>query len=145
MDEEKIEEPEDEEDDEEEEVKKGKKVKLNTGKAKKASEKPSVFKKGKWNPNVEIVEHCHQLESASLVPNFDCSTRNSNREVIRAAQIGSEKLMEKIVKSESKISRLTERWGVDNRITALKVLLDKGNKHLLMNYLELVTDEKPAT
>jgi hypothetical protein len=28
--------------------------------------------------------------------------------------IGSKKLFDKIVKSDNKISRLTERWGVDN-------------------------------
>ena len=131
-----------EEPEEEEEPQKGKKVKLNSGRVVKAAAKPAVFKKGKWNPNVEVVEKCQQLESESLVPNFECSTRNSNREVIRAAKIGSKKLLEKVAKSDCKLSRLTERWGVDNRTTALKILLDKGNKELLISFLELATDDK---
>lgn len=130
--------------DDEEEPRKGKKVKLNSGKVAKAAAKPAVFKKGKWNPNVQVLDKCQQLESESLVPNFDCSTRNSNREIIRAAKIGSKKLLEKVAKSEYKISRLTERWGVDNRTTALKLLMDKGNKELLISYLELATDDKKA-
>ena len=99
---------------------------------KKVKKHPEVYKKGVWNPNVGIIEHCQQLESESLVPNFECSTRNSNREVIRACQIGSKKLLEKIVSSHYKISRLTERWGVENHKTALKVLIDQGNIDLLI-------------
>jgi ankyrin repeat protein/predicted DNA-binding WGR domain protein len=121
---------------------KGRKIKLNTGKASKAAIKPAVYKKGKWNPNVNLVEEMQQFQSQSLVPNFECSTRNSNREVIRAAKIGSKKLFEKIVKSDKKISRLTERWGVDNRTTALKVLIENGNIDMLTTYLELLTDTK---
>jgi ankyrin repeat protein/predicted DNA-binding WGR domain protein len=147
MDTEELEEPEEAHEDEDEEEgseeikKSNKKAKLNSGKAASAN-KPTVYKKGKWNPNVEIVEECHQLESESVVPNFECSTRNSNREVIRAAKIGSKKLLEKIVKSDHKISRLTERWGVDNRDTALKTIIDNGNKDMLILYLEYLTDEK---
>ena len=78
-------------------------AKGNNGKKVKGA-KPATYKKGKWNPNVDLLEKCEQLESESIVPNFDCSTRNSNREVIRAAMIGSRKLLNKIVKSDRKIS-----------------------------------------
>jgi ankyrin repeat protein/predicted DNA-binding WGR domain protein len=140
MDEEEIEEQEEEED--YAESTKGRKTKLNTGKAAKAVSKPTVYKKGKWNPNVVLVEKCQQLESESAVPNFECSARNSNREVIRAAMTGNKKLFEKIIKSDKKISRLTERWGVDNNITALKILIEKGDTDFLATFLELLTDTK---
>jgi ankyrin repeat protein/predicted DNA-binding WGR domain protein len=128
--------------DEEFEEEKARKVKSNTGKAVKVAAKPLIYKKGKWNPNVDLVDSCQQLESQAMMPNFECSTRNSNREVIRAAMIGSKKLFEKIIKSDKKISRLTERWGVDNDTTAMKILIENGNTDLLTSFLELLTDTK---
>jgi hypothetical protein len=56
MDEEDIEE--DNMSDEEFEEGKGRKVKLNTGKSTKASIKPAIYKKGKWNPSVESLKKC---------------------------------------------------------------------------------------
>jgi ankyrin repeat protein/predicted DNA-binding WGR domain protein len=108
------------------------------GKAK-AKPKPVVYKKGVWNPEVILIEKCEQLESESIVPNFDCSTRNSNREVIRAAKIGSRKLLEKIIESDQKISRLTERWGIDNDTTALKIFIDRGDIDSVIFLLEQIT------
>ena len=79
MDEEDLDEQEDHQEEMDEEFEgKGRKTKLNTGKSTKASIKPTTFKKGKWNPNVNLIETCQQLESQSMVPNFDCSSRNSN-------------------------------------------------------------------
>jgi ankyrin repeat protein len=97
---------------------------------------PTVYKKGKWNPNVVLVTKCEQLESKSEVPNFECSARNSNREVIRAAKIGSKRLLDKILESDSKISRLTERWGIENSMTAFKVYIDQGDMEGLIYLLE---------
>jgi ankyrin repeat protein/predicted DNA-binding WGR domain protein len=141
MDEEEIEEDRGEDEDFSEEGR-GRKTKLNTGKGAKVKAKPTTFKKGKWNPNVVLVEKCLQLESESAVPNFECSARNSNREVIRAAYTKNKKLFEKIIKSDKKISRLTERWGVDNDITALKILIERGDTEFLASILELLTDTK---
>jgi ankyrin repeat protein len=96
-----------------------------------------VFTRGKGNPKVSIVAHCAQLESESLIPNYECSTRNSNREVIRAAKIKSKKLFDKLINSEYKLSRLTERWGIENSTTALKIILsDNNEEQLLIPYLE---------
>jgi ankyrin repeat protein/predicted DNA-binding WGR domain protein len=106
---------------------------------KKAPKKPTEYKRGKWNPHVSIIEKCDQLESESVVPNFECSTRNSNREVIRAAKIGSKKLLDKIIESDYKISRLTERWGVENTTTALKIYIDNGDIDSLIHIMELLT------
>ena len=115
-----------------------KKVKGNSGgSAMAVEEKPKVgFKKGKYNSLVKPLTVCLQLESKSEVPNFECSTRNSNRELIRAAKIGSKKLMTSILNSKEKISSLIQPWGVDNDTTALKILLDKGDKNLLLQYLD---------
>ena len=108
---------------------------------KKEKPKPTEFKRGKWNPNVSLTDTCEQLESESLVPNFECSTRNSNRELIRAAKIGSRKLLDKVLDSNYKISRVTERWGVDNSTTAFKVFIDKGDVDSLIYLLEAVNPQ----
>ena len=123
---------------EEEEEENESKAQKNAAGKKRARPKPTVFKKGVWNPSVETVEKCQQLESESLVPNFDCSTRNSNREIIRACKIGSKQLLEKLLTSNYKISRVTERWGVENSKTAFKVLIDEGNIDLLIFLVEHV-------
>jgi ankyrin repeat protein/predicted DNA-binding WGR domain protein len=113
-------------------------AKGNDGK-KKDPKKPTEYKRGKWNPHVTLIDLCEQLESQSLVPNFECSTRNSNREVIRAAMIDSRKLLDKIVESDHRISRLTERWGVENTTTAMKIYIDRGDIDGLINLVELIT------
>jgi ankyrin repeat protein/predicted DNA-binding WGR domain protein len=131
-----------EEESEEELAKPKLKAKGNAGGQAPAIPKPLVFKRGKWNPNVQIVEKCQQFEGSAAVPNFECSRMNSNREVIRAAQTGNFKLLEKIVASDRKISRLTEQWGVDNDTTALKIILDSGDQKRIMDFLELLQGEK---
>jgi ankyrin repeat protein len=113
-----------------------KSIKKNNGAIQKVSAKPQHFVRGKGNPKVSVIEKCAQLESESLIPNYECSTRNSNREVIRAAKIKSKKLFDKLISSEYKLSRLTERWGVDNTTTALKIILRDNNEELLIPYLE---------
>jgi ankyrin repeat protein/predicted DNA-binding WGR domain protein len=134
---------EEEEESEEQELAKPRlKAKSNAGTQVSAKAKPAVFKRGIWNPNVKIVDKCLQLESDSAVPNFECSRMNSNREVIRAAQIGNNKLLEKIAASDHKISRLTEKWGVDNETNALKIILDSGDQKRIMDFLELLQEEK---
>ncbi len=125
------------EEDEEEEDQESKAQKQGAGK-RKPKPKPTVFKKGVWNPSIEMAEKCQQLESESLVPNFDCSTRNSNRELIRACKIGSKQLLEKVLSSHYRISRVTERWGVENTKTAFKLLIDDGNIDLLIFLVEHV-------
>ena len=112
-----------------------------TAKGNKKKEIPQVYKKGKWNPNVEIIEKCEQLESESSKPNFSCSARNSNREVIRAAYTGNRKLLDKILESDYKISRLTEHWGVENRLTALKAYMDQGDIDSLIYLTEQMTSK----
>lgn len=52
--------------------------------------------------------------------------------------IDNKKLLDKIIKSEGKISRLTQRWGVNNRLTALKIYIDRGDIDSIVNMVELM-------
>src|SRR3990167_751 len=134
------------EDEEAPEIKRpAQKVKTTAGvveKAAKEEKKPIVFKKGKWNPNVEIVEKCHQLESDSLVPNFECSTKNSNREVIRAVVTNNGKLLEKILSSDGKITSLEQSWGIENDQTAVSLAIEGGRKEMALKLFRYITDSK---
>ena len=97
-----------------------------------------VFKKGIINPKVETIDICQQLESRSTVPNFECSTRTSNRELLRAATIGSKDLLVKLMSSHMKLSSLNPQWGVDNKKTPLKILIDNGHIDLIIQMVEVM-------
>ena len=129
-----------EEEEEQEEAPVSKKGKGADGKSK--TLKPSIFKKGKWNPSVELANLHPQLESDSVVPNFDCSSRNSNRELIRAAKTGNKKLLEKILRSDRKITRLNETWGIENTTTAFKLMVDRGDIEMIISTIEAQKDVK---
>lgn len=47
----------------------------------------------------------------------------NNKEIIRAAMIGSDILMEKIINSYKRISNLYERWAPENDVNVLEILL----------------------
>lgn len=62
--------------------------------------KVEKYKKGKYNPFVTIRDTMEQLENPSQTPNLDQSIRNNNRELIRAAVIGSQKLYKAVAYSK---------------------------------------------
>lgn len=71
-----------------------------TKKTKAGKVKVEKYKKGKWNPFVTVREKMDQAENSSQVPNLDQSVRNNNRELIRAAIIGSQKLYKAVAYSK---------------------------------------------
>ena len=120
---------------------KQRKVKLNTGIQKKESDIPSSFKKGKWNPNVEIPKQFEQLESGSVTPNFECGVMNCNRELIRAAYTGNKVLLEKVIHSDRKISNLMDKWGVDESSkSAFEYLIEREDKQLMSIFLDALNN-----
>lgn len=118
------------EDNEEEGGKKMKRSKSKKGKVEK-------YKKGKYNPFVKIREEMAQYEDKSEDPVLDRSVINNNRELIRAVNIGSIDLYKRIVyESNEKISRLSEKWGVDNETTPFKLAIMKDDVEMLTVILE---------
>jgi hypothetical protein len=53
-------------------------------KGKKAPKRPTEFKKGKWNPNIEIEKYDTIKEAPQDEPFFNCCIRCNNKNVIRA-------------------------------------------------------------
>lgn len=47
----------------------------------------------------------------------------NNKEIIRAALTGNQKLMENIFETKYKISNIDDEWGPEYDITALEILL----------------------
>lgn len=86
----------------------GKTKKTGKGKKKKPVKR---YKKGKWNLDIEVKETMDQWENESEVPNLDQSVMNNNREIIRAINIDSDKLLKKVIYSNEKISSLNPKWG----------------------------------
>jgi hypothetical protein len=63
------------------------------GKKKKKQEKPKKYKKGKWNPAVEVIERSEMLEGSKNEPIDYESVRANNKNLIRAAHTGNVKLL----------------------------------------------------
>lgn len=101
-----------------------KKRKLAAGKSKaekpkKAPKRPTEFKKGKWNPHVELLDHNKYREHPQDELFIECCIRCNNRNVIRAAYTGNEKLLKAGIAAKEKISQLTAYWSADVYHTAL--------------------------
>lgn len=59
----------------------------------------------------------------------------NNKELIRAALTGNQKLMENIFETKWKISNIHDEWGPEYDITALEILLIRQDRELLKYYL----------
>ena len=68
-------------------------IKQARSKVKKPPAKPVVFKKGKWNPDIELIEIDMKKESMDTSLLGGCCTRCNNRNVHRAAMTGNGELM----------------------------------------------------
>lgn len=77
-----------EDDDQSQPIKKRKitagKEKIVKAKAKKGIKRPTEFKKGRWNPDIQIIEHDKYIEDKSSNLFLDCCIRCNNKNIIRA-------------------------------------------------------------
>lgn len=112
----------------------GGKEKIVKPKVKKAPKMPTVFKKGKWNPDIQVLKVEKYLEAESDEPFFDCCIRCNNKNVIRAAETNNKKLLKKCIHETKKISSLTAFWGCENTVTALNLIIRK-NQHEMLEIL----------
>lgn len=130
----------DDEADEDEDDKPSKKRKVAAGKAekapkaKKAPKKPTEFKKGRWNPHVELLKLDKYKEDPQKELFLDVSIRCNNLNIIRAAFIGDKDLLKAGIAAKDKISQLTAFWSPECRITALDLIVGL-NQHELLEIL----------
>jgi hypothetical protein len=100
-------------------------------KAKKPKKMPTEFKKGKWNPDVELIEVDHYLEAPESEPNFECCIRCNNRNMIRAAFTGNIKLAKACIEAKKKLSQLTAWWSPEIKQTAIEHMVLKNDNDML--------------
>ena len=98
---------------------------------KKVPKRPTEFKKGRWNPDVELLDHDKYKESPSNDLFLDCCIRCNNKNIIRAANTNNEKLMKAGIAATNKISCLVATWSPEVRNTSMEILTSNNNAKLL--------------
>ena len=93
--------------------------------------KPTEYKKGVWNPDVEPVDFDQQKEGKSKDLVKGCCIRCNNRNVHRAVLTDNGELLKKCVHDIKSISNLNDNWGPIMKVTPFEMLLEKGDAHLL--------------
>jgi len=133
-----------EEEEEEEEEKKGKGKGKAKGKGKKEDEeKPKKFKKGVWNPDVELVEETAMLESKdNKVIDYE-SVKANNKNIIRAVYTKNYKLLDECLKKEKFFSSLFQRWAIDDDFNAIEIAFKNNDKKAIQAICQAVKDKKP--
>ena len=106
-------------------------IKQARSKVKKPPAKPVVFKKGKWNPDIELIEKDMKKESMDTSLLGGCCTRCNNRNVHRAAMTGNGELMKLCVNEKKKITNLNAYWSPEVQRTAVEILLERGDHQLV--------------
>ena len=101
-----------------------------------APKKPTVFKLGKWNPDIEIIQEDKERDSEVAEISRECCTRCSNRNVHRAALTGNQALLNKCIFDTKSITSLNAFWGPDDPRTPMEMLLRLGDMSLLESFLK---------
>lgn len=122
-------------DDESKPVKKrkvgGGKEKIVKPKVKKPPKRPTVFKKGKWNPDIELVDIDKYKEGETNDLYLDCCIRCNNKNIIRAAITNNTTLLKNGIDEKKKISSLTAYWSPEIKKTALDFMIADNNHKML--------------
>lgn len=126
-----------EEEEEDEEPKKGRKKKADGDK-----KKPTKFKKGKWNPDVTLVETSDMLEDPSNEPIDYLNVKHNNRNLIRAVYTKNYKLLENCFKKDHFLSNLWERWAVHYDYDAFELALKNNDKKAIQLLLKAHSEHK---
>jgi len=116
----------------------GGKEKVVKEKKKKAPKKPTEFKKGRWNPNIELIEHEKYKDDPSDKLHFDCCIRCNNKNIIRAAITENESLLKKCIEAKNKISNLLAYWSPECCWTSLEHIVSRN----LHSFLEIMMHPK---
>jgi hypothetical protein len=92
---------------------------------------PTEFKKGKWNPSIELTDVDRIRESKSNDLIFECCIRCNNKNVIRAALTENKTLMKKCLEAKNKISAMDAYWSPEIKLTAIEYIAIQNCDELL--------------
>lgn len=99
--------------------------------AKSVPKKPTTFKKGKWNPDIdqETIEVEMEMEKSEVWT--CCCLRCSNRNPIRAAMSNDIKLMKLCLEDKENVRNVNSEWSSHNSTTAFQVAIQNGNTKMV--------------
>ena len=97
--------------------------------------RPTVYKAGKWNPDIELAEVDATKESRATSLLTGCCTRCNNRNVHRAAMTGNVELLRQCILDKRKITNLNAWWSPEVQQTPVEILLERGDARLLETLL----------
>lgn len=100
-------------------------------KVKKEKPKPTEYKRGVWNPDVEIIEYEHAKEAKDSTIFSHCCKRCAQRSFHRAAMTGNAKLLADCIQQTQTISNLNRGWSPDVLTTAFEIVVRSGDLRLL--------------
>ena len=106
------------------------------GKGKKKT--PQKFKRGKFNPDIEEVDTCEMLESDSnTIIDYDTVYAN-NKNLIRAVYVDNYDLLDALLKRDSFLSNIFQRWGPETSFNAVELAFKKNDKRALKLMLDVL-------
>ena len=107
-------------------------------KKKPAPKRPKEFKKGRWNPDIELVDHDKYKDDPTDNLNLDCCIRCNNKNIIRAVLTENERLLKKGIEATKTISNLCAYWSPECQWTSMEHIVSRN----LHSFLELMMHPK---
>jgi hypothetical protein len=98
-------------------------IKQTKVKVPKPKPKPKEYKRGVWNPDVEVITHDPNKNGDSKDMILGCCTRCNNRNMHRAAYTGNAELMKRCIHDTKHLSNLNEFWSPLCEDTPLRILM----------------------
>jgi len=100
---------------------------------------PVVFKKGKWNPETEVLESRHEIErcGTSNEPIYNCCVRCNTRNLIRAVETKNYGLFKSLVYDLKNIPTLFQPWSDDTNVVPFSLILEKGDTKMMEIMLDI--------
>jgi ankyrin repeat protein/predicted DNA-binding WGR domain protein len=100
------------------------------------------FKKGQFNPNVEILSSCKYMDSKEPQLYDECCVHCTNRNSFRAARTGNLNLLKKCIEEHQKVSSICNGWSRTYESSALEIAVKRGDKQMISEILKTLTNDE---
>ncbi|CAG9315884.1 unnamed protein product [Blepharisma stoltei] len=99
---------------------------------------PTTYKKGKYNPAVQVLDFTKHMLDPSNDPFFDVSVLMNNKNLHRACATNNKALFKKLLNSKEKISSILAPWSADCRVTGLELAIMNNNDQFVKEIVKEV-------
>jgi hypothetical protein len=96
---------------------------------------PTEFKKGVWNPDIELITEEPYKTSMDKDIYCGCCLLCNNRNIHRAVNTGNIDLLRKCVFDKENISNLCATWSTNDLTNPLDLIIKKGDPKMLEEFL----------